>query len=279
MTRSRRRFLTYGALPALVGALGACGLANGRRSQFPDQKGSLGPGAEPLLVSAASDLAEVLPQIQALWEGATGRRMQLNLGSTGQLAQQIERGAPVDLFLAASRSFVDALDRGGLIRPQTKQLYGIGRLTLWRRAGDALAMTGLEDLTKPAVRRIAIANPDHAPYGMAAREALQAVGLWEVLQPKLILGENIRQAQHYAERGHVDVAIAALAISLHRPGQWTLVPADLHRPLEQMLAIPARSRQPAIAQEFADWLVQGTEGRKLMRRYGFILPGETLDGP
>ncbi|XFA73417.1 molybdate ABC transporter substrate-binding protein [Thermosynechococcaceae cyanobacterium Okahandja] len=226
-----------------------------------------------LTVSAAADLNYVFPEIGKLWEQETGHRVTFNLGSTGQLAQQIERGAPVDLFAAANKKFVEDLDQKGLVHSDTKALYGVGRLTLWQREGGAHEIQDIKDLMKPEIQRVAIANPDHAPYGVAAREALQSAGIWEEIQPKLILGENIKQTQQYAETGNVDVAIAALSISVEKPGKWVLVPAELHKPLEQMLAVPKSAAHPEEAKQFAAF-INGEQGRPLMRKYGFILPGE-----
>nr|WP_225906682.1 molybdate ABC transporter substrate-binding protein [Thermoleptolyngbya sp. PKUAC-SCTB121] len=228
-----------------------------------------------LTVSAAADLNYVFPEIGKQWEAETGHRVTFNLGSTGQLAQQIERGAPVDLFAAANRKFIEDLDEKGLIRSETKTLYGVGRIVLWQRADSPLDLKTLQDLTKPEVTRVAIANPDHAPYGVAAREAMQSAGIWDAIQPKLVFGENIKQTQQYAETGNVEVAIAALSISVGKPGKWTLIPAELHQPLEQMLAVPKSAPHPELAQQFAAF-INGEKGRPLMRKYGFVLPGEEL---
>ncbi|WP_448573318.1 molybdate ABC transporter substrate-binding protein [Trichothermofontia sp.] len=226
-----------------------------------------------LTVSAAADLNYVFPEIGRLWEQETGHRVTFNLGSTGQLAQQIERGAPVDLLAAANKKFVEDLDQKGLVYADTKALYGVGRLTLWQREAGPHPLEHIQDLMNAEIKRVAIANPDHAPYGVAAREALQAAGIWEAIQPKLILGENIHQTQQYAETGNVDVAIAALSISVEQPGKWVLVPENLHTPLEQMLVIPKSADHPEEAKQFAAF-INSEPGRFLMRKYGFVLPGE-----
>lgn len=226
-----------------------------------------------LTVSAAADLSHAFPEIAQLWEQETGNKVVFNFGSTGQLAQQIERGAPVDVFAAANQAFVEQLDRAGLVFSDTKALYGVGRLALWQRQGSPTVVNDLKDLLKPEVQRVAIANPDHAPYGAAAREALQASGLWEALQPKLVLGENVKQTQQYAETGNVEVALVALSISVDKPGQWTLIPETLHQPLEQMLVVPKTAPHPEAARHFAAF-INREQGRSIMRKYGFILPGE-----
>ncbi|OIP72081.1 MAG: molybdate ABC transporter substrate-binding protein [Oscillatoriales cyanobacterium CG2_30_44_21] len=226
-----------------------------------------------LVVSAAADLNYVFPEIAKLWEQETKHQVAFNFGSTGQLAQQIERGAPVDLFAAANRKFVEELDQKGLILSDTKALYGIGRITLWQKEGSTLEIKDIKDLTKPEILRVAIANPSHAPYGVAARESMQSAGIWEELHPKLILGENVRQTQQYAETGNVDVAIIARSLSVNKSGKWILIPLELHKPLEQMLAVPKSAPHPDIAKDFAAF-INSEKGRPLMRKYGFILPGE-----
>jgi molybdate transport system substrate-binding protein len=123
------------------------------------------------------------------------------------------------------------------------------------------------------VKRIGIANPEHAPYGMAAREALQAVGIWDALKDKLVLGENVRMTLQYAETGNVDVSIVALSLSVQSKGRWTLVPEELHKPLDQALAIIKSTKHEQQARAFAAF-INGPQGRPVMRKYGFILPGE-----
>lgn len=229
----------------------------------------------PLTVSAAADLVYAFTDLGKAFEQETGIPVVFNFGSTGQLAQQIEQGAPVDLFAAANISFVEELAQKGRVLPDTVALYARGRITLWTRADSPLRVETIEDLAQPAVQRIAIANPDHAPYGIAAREALQSAGLWEAVQPKLVLGENVRQTLQYAETGDVDVAIVALSLSVQVEGRWTLIPQELHAPIDQALAVVADSPNQDAARAFADF-INGPTGRPIMRHYGFILPGEEV---
>lgn len=250
--------------------------------------GLLLPGCQPLppaqqgvtiTVSAASDLTYAFGEIGRQFEAETGHEVVFNFGSTGQLAQQIEQGAPVDLIAAANVSYIEELEQAGLILPGTRQLYGRGRITLWTRADSPLHITGVEELVRPDIVRIAIANPDHAPYGVAAREAMQAAGVWEAVQPKLVFGENVRQTLQYAETGNVDVAIVALSLSVPaaaaagEPGRWTLIPEELHQPVDQALAVIKGTQHEAASRAFAAF-VNGPQGRPVMRKYGFILPGE-----
>lgn len=229
--------------------------------------------AVTLTVSAAADLTFAFQELGRLFEQETGNKVTFNFGSTGQLAQQIEQGAPVDLFAAANVEFVDELDQLGLILPDTRALYARGRITLWTLPDSPLKIERVEDLASPEVKLAAIANPDHAPYGIAAREALQAAGVWETVQPRLVLGENVRQTLQYAETGNVDVAIVALSLSLQGQGRWTLIPEDLHQPIDQALAVIKGTPYEAQARQFATF-INGPEGRPVMRQYGFILPGE-----
>ncbi len=229
----------------------------------------------PLTVSAAADLVYAFTDLGQAFEQQTGIPVVFNFGSTGQLAQQIEQGAPVDLFAAANVSFVEDLARQGHVLPDSVALYGRGRITLWTRSDSPLRIERIEDLAQPAVQRIAIANPDHAPYGIAAREALQSAGIWDTVQPRLVLGENVRQTLQYAAAGDVDVAIAALSLSLQEEGRWTLVPEELHTPIDQALAVVADSSNQDAARAFADFINSPT-GRPIMRHYGFFLPGEEV---
>jgi molybdate transport system substrate-binding protein len=215
-----------------------------------------------ITVSGAADLIPAFEEIGERFTAETGIGVDFNFGSTGQLAQQIEAGAPVDVFAAANIDFVDQLEEEGLIIPDTKALYARGRIVLWV-------------LLDPAVERIAIANPDHAPYGMAAKEAMQSAGVWDQVQDKLILGENVRDALRYAETGNVDVAIVALSLAIQGDGTWGPIPEELHAPIDQALAVIASTKHEAEARAFAEY-VNSEAGREIMRRYGFVLPGEAI---
>ena len=226
-----------------------------------------------LTVSAASDLVPAFEELGKLFTNETGIKVTFNFGSTGQLTQQIEQGAPVDLLAAANVSFVEELERQNLIIPNTKTLYAQGRITLWTRSDSSLKLDRIEDLAKPEIRRIAIANPEHAPYGEAARQALESAGIWERISSRLVFGENISQTLQYAETGNVDAAIVALSLSVNSKGRWVLIPDQLHKPLNQAMAVIRSTRHEAEVRRFASF-VNSTQGRPVMRKYGFILPGE-----
>lgn len=226
-----------------------------------------------LTVSAAANLNSVFPEIGKLWEQETGNKVIFNLGSTAKLTQQIEQGAAVDLFAAANKKAVEDLDQKGLIISETKRIYALGAIGLWQRQDSSIAIKELKDLLKPEIKRIAIANPASAPYGVAAREALQSSGIWEELQSKMILGENITEAQQYVETGNVDVAIIARSNTINKSGKWILIDSKLHQPIEQMLAIPKNAPYPEAAKQFAAF-INAEKGRIFMQKYGFTLPLE-----
>jgi molybdate transport system substrate-binding protein len=228
-----------------------------------------------LTVAAAADLTPAFQEIGGLFTQQTGINVDFTFGSTGQLAQQIEAGAPVDVFAAANVSYVDQLTEAGLIVPGTKAIYGRGRIVLWMLPESSFAIEHVADLTDPDVRRIAIANPDHAPYGVAAREAMQTAGAWNELQPKLVLGENVRDTLRFAETGNVDVAFVALSLAIQGNGRWVLIPEDQHKPIDQALAVIKGTPHEREARAFADF-VNSESGRAVMRRYGFVLPGEVI---
>jgi molybdate transport system substrate-binding protein len=253
----------------LVSAAVLAGLATTRAS---DER--LQPGVT-ITVSAAADLMPAFEELGKRFEEQTGVHVDFNFGSTGQLAQQIEAGAPVDVFAAANVAYVEQLEAKGLVVPGTKALYARGRIVIWTRPDSTLPIETLNDLLNPAIKRIAIANPDHAPYGIAAREAMQSAGVWEAVQDKLVLGENVRDTLRYAETGNVDVAIVALSLAIQGTGRWTLIPQELHTPIDQALAVIKGTKHEAEARAFAAF-INSPSGREVMRRYGFILPGESV---
>jgi molybdate transport system substrate-binding protein len=231
------------------------------------------PPPEPLLVSAASNLILAFDEIGTRYEQETGRQVIFNFASSGQLAQQIAQGAPVDLYVAANVTYVEDLATKGWIVPESVQVYARGRLTIWTRADSEIAVETVDDLLKPEIERIAMANPEHAPYGIAARQALQTAGVWEAIQPQVVLGENVRQALQYAETGNVDVALVPLSLSTTSEGHWVLIPEELHAPIDQALGVVANSPRQAQARDFAAFIV-GPQGSDILREYGYVPIGE-----
>jgi molybdate transport system substrate-binding protein len=231
------------------------------------------PRPPALTVFAAADLAFALREIAAAFERTHDTEVTLVFGSTGHLAQQIAHGAPADVFFAANEDFVDGLVRRGAIVAATRTLYAQGRIVLATRKDRGPRLTGLRELTAPGVRRLAIANPRHAPYGKAAEEALRAVGVWETIESKLVFGDNVRHTLQFLETGAVEAAIIALSVASVPEIEGMLIDAALHRPLNQAVGVVTRSRRPELALAFIQY-VNGPHGRPIMRKYGFLLPGE-----
>lgn len=229
--------------------------------------------AEPLLVAAAADLQFAFTEIGERYEAETGRPVIFTFGSTGNLTTQIENGAPFDILAAANVSFVDRLAEQGLIIPDSQQLYAQGRIVLVVNRESGLSATELTDLTDPAISRIAIANPEHAPYGMAAEQALRSVGVWADVEEKLVLGENVAQTLQFVQTGDAPVGIVALSIADVPEVTGTLLAAELHQPINQALAVIKKTSHEAAARAFIDY-VNGPAGREIMKKYGFLLPGE-----
>jgi molybdate transport system substrate-binding protein len=224
-----------------------------------------------ITVAAASDLTNAFNELGREFEATSKIKVVFVYGSTGLLTRQIENGAPMDLFAAANVSYIDQLAQQGLIVPDTKQIYARGRITLWTTADSPLKIETVTDLARPEVKRIAIANPDHAPYGFAAQQALQRAGIWDTVKPKLVYGDNIRQTLQYGETGNVDVAIVALSLSQQSKGRWVLIPEQLHDPIAQALAVIKTTRNEAAARAFANF-VSGPKGKEILTKYGFAFP-------
>jgi molybdate transport system substrate-binding protein len=234
-------------------------------------------GEDALLVAAASDLRPAFERLGEIFTAETGHEVVFDFGSSGQIAQRIIEGAPVDVYASANVDFVDAVLDEGRGDRATKATYAFGRITIWSRADRWRGWNTLEELVADSdVRFLAIANPVHAPYGQAARQAFESSGLWDEVEPRLVFGENISDTQRLADTGDADVAIVALslAIAAGERGGWTLLDEGLHRPLEQALVvITDHERRVAAAHAFVE-LVNAPSGRQVMRAFGFVLPGE-----
>jgi molybdate transport system substrate-binding protein len=229
------------------------------------------------LVAAASDLQFALEAVAERFAAESGERVELVFGSSGNLTRQIQSGAPFELFLSADEAFVDRLAEAGLTRDRGA-LYAVGRLVLFAREGSPLRvderLEGLKAWLDTGVEgRFAIANPEHAPYGRAAEAALRATGLWERLQPVLVLGESISQAATFATTGNAAGGMLAyslaLAPALRGRGTYVLLPESLHPPLSQRMVLLKRATAPA--ERFYLYLQQ-PPAREILRRFGFSVP-------
>lgn len=237
--------------------------------------------AEPALVAAAADLQFALAEIAEAFREATGSSVKLVFGSSGNFARQIRQGAPFELYLSADEDYVLALARDGFTRNEGT-LYAIGRIVLKVPTGSPLVADGsLEDLVRAVrdgrLRRFAIANPEHAPYGKRAQEALRHKGIWEEIEPFLVYGENVSQAAQFATSGNAQGGIIAYSLALSPKlkavGTHALVPAEWHQPLRQRMVL-LKNATP-VAERFYAYL-QEEPARAIFRRYGFVLPGEAV---
>jgi molybdate transport system substrate-binding protein len=253
---------------ALALAAAACGRGGGAGSGTHD-------GA-PLRVAAAADLAVAFEELGKEFERTTGKPVVFTFGSTGLLARQIEEGAPFDVFAAANVSFADEAVASGACDGASKRLYAQGRLVLWAKQKGTLPAR-LDGLRDARFAKIALANPEHAPYGKAAREALERAGVWDAVHARAVYGDNVQQALMFAQTGNVDVAIVALSLAIAAGGDVLPIDGALHAPLEQALVVCAGKRPAAKTREARSFVafVSSPAARATMRRYGFLLPGET----
>jgi molybdate transport system substrate-binding protein len=228
-----------------------------------------------LTVFAASDLTPVLQQLIPEFEKVAHAKVTLVPGSTGTLTQQIRNGAPADVFFAADEAAITELNTAGLVRPETRRIYARGRLVLVTPGPGkpSTSVTTLKDLSKTAVRRIAMANPAHAPYGLAAQQALQKAGLWDTVHSKLVYGENVQQALQFVQSGAADAGLVSRSLASRPDLTFTLVDPSLYAPMNQTAAALIRTKQPALAAAFLDF-VKGPRGRAVLKTYGFLIPGE-----
>jgi len=224
-----------------------------------------------LTVSAAANLRPACERLGAEFEALSGIRVLFNFGATGKLAAQIEQGAPVDLLIAADTDTPESLERRGLALPGSRRVYARGRLVLWSRDDGVPAIDDLKDLTRPEVHRVAIADPRLSPYGQAAQEALQAAGVWEQVRSKIVPAENVTQALQYAETGNVEAVLVARSLCVQGQGRWVLVPAEMHRPLDQALVVIRGGPHAQEALRFARYLL-GPEGRRVLQSFGYEVP-------
>jgi molybdate transport system substrate-binding protein len=225
-------------------------------------------------VGAASDLSRAFVEVGKEFKARTGIDPEFDFGSSGLLAKQIEQNAPIFLYAAANKKFVEQVVKTGRCDGSTSRLYGRGRIVAWTRNGTP-APQKLEDLVDPRYKKIAIANPDHAPYGVAAKQALERAGLWDRVKDRIVYGENIQATLVYGRDGNVDVAIVALSLAVVTQGGQSL-PIDeaLHDPLDQALVVCGKGDEADRARQLADFITS-REGREIMSRYGFQLPAAT----
>jgi molybdate transport system substrate-binding protein len=222
------------------------------------------PGAD-LLIGAASDLGPISEKLAPAAGAAVGATVRFTLASSGSLSQQVENGAPFDVFLSASESYVSDLVKKGFLEPSTVSVYALGRIAVWSKRGSVRT---LDDLRKREVQHIAIPNPDHAPYGIAAREALEKQGIWTSVQSKIVYGENVSQALQFAESGNAEAVITSWTLL---QGRGVLIPENLYNPIRQAGAVLKSSKQQSAAKAFLMFL-GSADGKKILAAGGLFPP-------
>jgi molybdate transport system substrate-binding protein len=232
--------------------------------------------AEELTIAAASDLNFAIKELVAEFEKLTGHHVKLSLGSSGNFYSQIQNGAPFDLYFSADIGYPKKLEDVGLTVPGSLYRYAVGRIVLWTGNGSRIdVVQGLDALREPTIKKIAIANPKHAPYGRAAVAAMEHFKVYEQVKDKLVFGENISQAAQFIESGACDIGIIALSLALaptmKARGTYWEIPTEAHPPLEQGAVIVKSSTHQESAKRFLEFM-NGSQGQEIMKRYGFTLP-------
>jgi len=234
--------------------------------------GVSGPKDGEILVSAAVSLKNAFDEIGSIYEKRTGVRVRFNLGASGLLQKQIESGAPVDIFASAGEKQMDALQSRGLILADTRCNFARNALVLIVPADSGLPIRSFAELVRPEVRKIAIGNPKTVPAGQYAREALCNLKLWDTLQSRFVMAENVRQVLDYVSRGETEAGIVYASDVLAAPGKATLAayaPKDSHSPILYPIAAVKETRERRNARRFID-LTLGKEGQAILKKYGFL---------
>jgi molybdate transport system substrate-binding protein len=223
-----------------------------------------------LTVAAAANLVNVFDEVGRAFKANTGIDVVFSYGSTAQLAQQIEHGAPFDVFAAADTEHIDSLIAQKKITADSRAVYALGQLVLWI-PNETSGVRAMQDLAGSRVRYISIAQPELAPYGRASVEALKHSGLWEGVHSKVVYANNINQAKQMAQSGNADATFTAYSLVLHERGTILKIDPALYQPIEQGLGIAAGSSRQNAASQFREFLL-GAEGRGILGKSGYILP-------
>jgi molybdate transport system substrate-binding protein len=232
--------------------------------------------AQELAVAAAADLKFAITDVAAQFEAETGTKVNVTYGSSGNFFAQLKNGAPFDVFLSADIDYARRLDEAGLGEPGTLSRYATGRIVIWAPANSRfdVSESGWKTLLDERVKKIAIANPEHAPYGRAAVEAMQKAGIYDQVKSKLVFGENISQAAQFVQSGNAQAGILALSLAVSDPmkdGKRWDIPEDLHPPIEQAAIVMKRAKNKEAARAFLDF-VKSDAGRATLAKYGFTFP-------
>jgi molybdate transport system substrate-binding protein len=232
--------------------------------------------AQEISIAAAADLKFAMGELSKTFEKQTRTKVNVTYGSSGNFFSQMQNGAPFDLFFSADIEYPGKLEAAGLAEPGTLYEYAIGRIVIWAPADAKADVTklGWNMLLDARIEKIAIADPEHAPYGRAAVAALQKAGIYEAVKPKLVYGENISQAAQFVQSGNAQAGIVAMSLALSpamRGGKRWDIPPDMYPPLEQGAIVLKGARKKDLAGAFLDF-VKSPAGRAILAKYGFELP-------
>lgn len=239
--------------------------------------------ARVIRVAAAADLKFAMSDLAEQYEQQTGNKLDVTYGSSGNFFSQIQNGAPFDLFFSADIGYPRKLEAAGLAQPGTLYEYAVGRIVIWTPADSKVdvAKQSWGALLDASVQKIAIANPQHAPYGRAAVAALRKAGIYEQVEAKLVYGENISQAAQFAQSGNAQAGIVALSLAVSpsmKDGKRWEIPAEMHSPIEQAAILLKPVKNKEAAREFLDF-VQSETGRATLTKYGFAIPVSATEKP
>jgi molybdate transport system substrate-binding protein len=239
--------------------------------------GSAAAQSQELRVAAAADLTKAFADVGAAFQKRTGIHVALTFGASGILTRQLENGAPFDLFAAANTSYLDELSARGLILADDVHVYAVGHIGLFVRKGAPTPPSAIDLLANGRFEHIAIANPKVAPYGKAAQEALEATHVWEAVQARLVLGENIQQTLQFAQTGNADIAIVSASLGRAADGQFVPIPDKLHQPINQAIGALKSSSNLEQARKFVAFVLS-KEGQAILKKYSFTFPQRERSG-
>ena len=231
---------------------------------------------QEITIAAAADLQSAMQDVAARFQNETGKTVKLIYGSSGNFFQQIQNGAPFDMFFSANLEYPKKLEAAGLTEPGTYYQYAKGKIVIWVLKDSTLDLSsGLHSLLEPSVKKIAVANPQHAPYGQAAVTAMQKENVYDKVKDKFVLGENISQTASFVISGSADVGIVALSLALSPNmkdrGRYAEVPASEYPPIEQACVVLSSSKNKETARQFL-LFVKTVGVADILRSYGFDVP-------
>ena len=232
--------------------------------------------ARRVRVAAAADLKFAMEELARDFEGKTGTKVEVSYGSSGNFFSQLQNGAPFDLFFSADVVYPRKLEAQGFVEPGTLRDYALGRIVIWMSNDSSvdLAKEGWNALLDPRIRKIAIANPELAPYGRAAASALKKAGIYKQVEAKLVYGENISQAAQFVQSGNAQAGIIARSLVFSpgmKDGKVWEIPAEMHPRIEQAAALLKNARNRSAALAFLN-LVTSVSGIKILEQHGFSAP-------